>query len=133
MVGLEIKIKFKINLTKTPLYMEIIVFFCNPNDCKIEVEIVNIAVKNTPIDRIDKSGAALATETGFLKSKDNIGPDNTAIPIAQGIEMIDANFRHECIVFMALARLEIRSSSVEAFRMEAKEAVRFGVKEEAIG
>ena len=133
MLGLEIKTRFKTNLTKTPLYMEIIVFFCRPNDCRIEVEIVSIAVKNTPIDKMDKSGAALATETGFLKSKDNIGPDSTDIPIAQGIEMIEANFKQECMVFIALARLAIRSSSVEAFRMEAKEAVKFGVKEEAIG
>ena len=113
--------------------MEIIVFFCKPKDCKIEVEIVNSEVKNTPIDRMDKRGAALATETEFLKSRDKIGPDNTAIPIAHGMEIMEENFRQECMVFIELARLAIRSSSVEALRIAASEAVRAGVREDAIG
>ena len=94
---------------------------------------VSIAVKNTPIERMDKSGAALATETGSLNSKDNIGPDNTAIPSAKGIEMMEANLRQEYMIFMELALFAIRSSSVVAFLMAAKEAVKVGVKEEAIG
>ena len=97
------------------------------------MEIVKRAVKNTPIDKIDKRGAAVETETGSLKSKAKIGPDNTAIPIAHGIEIIEENFKQECIVFIALAFLASRSSSVEAFRIDAKDAVKLGVKEEAIG
>ena len=85
------------------------------------------------MDKIDKRGAALATETGSLKSKDKIGADNTAIPIAHGIEIMAENFKQECIVFIELAFLAILSSSVEAFRIAVTEAVNAGVNEEAIG
>lgn len=117
----------------TPLYMEIMVFLCKPNDCSIEVEMVNMDVKNTPIDKIDRSGAAFATDTGSLNNKDNIGPDNTAMPSAQGIEMMEANLRQEYMIFMELALFAILSSSVVAFLIAAKEAVKVGVKEDAIG
>ena len=94
---------------------------------------VSRAVKNTPMERMDRRGAALASDTGFLKSRDRIGPDSTDIPIAQGMEIMEENFRQECMVFMALAFRAIRSSSVGAFLMAAKDAVRAGVKEDAIG
>ena len=110
-----------------------IVFLCKPKDCKIEVEIVRSEVKNTPMERMESRGAALATETGSLKSNDNIGPDKIAMPIAHGIEIIEENFKQECIVFIELAFLAIRSSSVEAFLIAANEDVKAGVKEEAIG
>ena len=110
-----------------------IVFLCKPKDCKIEVEIVRSDVKNTPIERMDNNGAALATDTGSLKSNDNIGPDKIAIPIAHGIEIMAENFKQECIVFIELAFFAIRSSSVEALLIAANEAVKAGVKEEAIG
>ena len=113
--------------------MEIMVFLCKPKDCKIEVEIVSIDVKKTPIARMDNSGAALATETGSLNNKDNIGPDNTAIPIAHGMEIMEENFRQECMIFIELAFFAARSSSVCALRIAANEAVNVGVKEEAIG
>ena len=92
-----------------------------------------MAVKKTPIERMDKSGAALATETGSLKSNANTGPDRIAIPIAHGMEMIEANFRQEYMIFMELAFFAIFSSSVCAFLIAASEAVKVGVKEEAIG
>ena len=133
MAGLEIKIIFKTSLTRTPLYIEIMVFLWRPNDCSIEVEIVSMAVKKTPIDKMDKSGAALATDTGSLKSNASTGPDRIAIPTAQGIEIIEANFKQEYMIFIELAFLFIRSSSVVAFLIAANEAVRVGVKEEAIG
>ena len=90
-------------------------------------------VKNTPIDKIDRSGAAFATDTGSLNNKDNIGPDNTAMPSAQGIEMMEANLRQEYMIFMERALFAILSSSVVAFLIAAKEAVKVGVKEDAIG
>ena len=82
---------------------------------------------------MDNNGAALATETGSLKSKANIGPDKTAMPIAHGMEIIEENFKQECMIFMELAFLAARSSSVAALRIAANEAVNVGVKEDAIG
>ena len=85
------------------------------------------------MERIDSKGAALATDTGSLKSNDNIGPANIAIPTAHGIEIMEENFKHECIVFIELAFRSMRSSFVEAFRIAATEDVNAGVNEEAIG
>ena len=82
---------------------------------------------------MDNNGAALATETLSLKSKDKIGPDNTDIPIAQGIEMMEANFKQECMTFTAASLFALRSSSVDEFLIAAKEAVKVGVKEDAMG
>ena len=133
MEGLGIRIIFKTNLTTTPLYIEIIVFRCKPKDCNIEVEIVSIEVKKIPIDKMDNSGAALATDTGSLKSNANMGPDKTAIPIEHGMDMMEANFKQLYIIFIELALPAILSSSVDAFLIAVSEAVKVGVKEEAIG
>ena len=95
--------------------------------------IVNIAVKKTPIDRMDSNGAALATDTGSLKSNARIGPASTDIPIAHGMEIMEANFKQECMTFTAASLFVLRSSSVEEFFIAANEAVKVGVKEEAIG
>ena len=99
----------------------------------MEVVIVSIAVKKTPMDKMDNNGAALETEALSLKSKDSIGPDKTAMPIAHGMEIMDANFKQECMILTAASLLAFRSSSVEEFLIAAKEAVNVGVKEEAIG
>ena len=133
MDGFEIKITFKINFTNTPLYIETMVFLCNPYDCNIEVVIVNIAVKNTPIDKIDNNGAALATDFLSLKRSDNIGPDKTDIPIAHGIEIMEANFKQECMTLTDASLLWFRSSCVFEFFIADKEAVSVGVSEDAIG
>ena len=113
--------------------MEMIVFLCKPWDCKMDVEMVSIAVKNTPIDKMDSNGAAVATDLESLKSKPKIGPERTDMPIAHGMEMIAANFKQEYITLSADALFALLSSSVLAIFIAAKEEVNVGVKEEAMG
>ena len=136
MEGLRIKTIFRISFTIIPQNIDTIGFFCNLCACKIAVVIVSIAVKKTPIDNIDNSGAALFTEAtwlGLLNSIDRIGFESTDIPIAHGIAMIAANFRHECITLSATIFFCSFSSTVFAVFTAIKDAVNAGVNEDAIG
>ena len=102
---MPIRIKFITSLTAAPQSIEIIGFLSSLCDCNIEFVIVSIAVKNTDTERIDKSGAALFTDSAFLlKSIASIGFDNIDIPMAQGIEIIAANLSD---AFIALADFSV--------------------------
>ena len=99
----------------------------------MEVEMVSMAVKKTPIDKMDNNGAALSTEDASLNKSPNIGPERTDIPMAHGMEIMAANFKHECMIFSALILFFFFSSSLFAFLIAVNEAVNVGVKDDAIG
>lgn len=113
--------------------MDTIGRYCRLCVCRIAVVTVSIAVKNTPIAKIESRGAALLTDSGFRKSKLRIGFESTDIPIAQGIAIIAANFRHEYMTLFAANCLLLFSSIVFAVATAVSAAVRAGVSEDAIG